>query len=469
MGARRHLRMPPSVLRFDLVSSRAFAPLRGLHRPTLPARYPPSRVHGMAVLFVAAVVGVTVGSTRALELPAAVMALMLAWAAAAFFHRLPQYAVAVNVLLAMVLSDVLGNVVSFPVVFVLLTANVCVLLAVGFRGPVQREDLGLVVLSVAVVLPYLTGGPLETLPGALGSGVAMYATGRSRGVSLHSFAALLLAAGAVHGAIALSQSVPSLSSLIPFEPLTAEGLPFLSGRASGLFNNPNTLGTFEAVVLVIAIRAGLRRWMLPLVVFCAAGLILSSSREAVFGLIVGLSVLGVGRFRQAVSWATIFAVVGAIVVSAFPSLLLRFDVSGYSSDPNLLGRFDAWRVALDFIERAPLLGYGVQAPTAIAFVDNAYLGWLVVGGVVGLVLWLVGTTLVTPRSLLSVLAAMFAIAFLANPFSGPVDAVFLSICGAAAADNAHRSPRLARLPSPTTIGRSGGAWTVPNPWAGRNP
>jgi O-Antigen ligase len=414
--------------------------LRRLRVAALPTGYAPFPGNWLAPLVVATVVGVIVGSTRSVELLAAITMLLCGWIAAAIMHRATQYAVAVNVLLAVVLPDVLGNVLSFQPVFMLLAANVGVLLVAGHRGPVQREDIGLVFLLAAVLLPYLSGGPLDTLPGALGIVVIMYATGRFRGVSLQSLVALLLMAGAVHGAVAIAQSVPPLSSLVPFEPLR-DGLPFLPGRASGLFNNPNGLGSLEAVVLVIAIRVGPRRWMLPLVVLCAAGLILSSSREAVVGLIVGLSLFGIGRLRQMVAWAIVFLIVGVSVVWAFPSLLERLDPSGYAADPNLLGRIDAWRVALDLIGRSPLLGYGTELPKALPFVDNAYLVWLLAGGIVGLVLWIVASTVVTPRLLLPVLAAMLAIAMLANPFSGAVYAVFLSTCGAVAAENARQRPR----------------------------
>jgi hypothetical protein len=230
--------------------------------------------------------------------------------------------------------------------------------------------------------------------------------------------------------------------LVPFQPLVG-GLPFDFGRATGLFNNPNTLGALEAVVLVFAVRVGPHRWTLPLVALCAAGLILSSSREAVFGLIVGVSLLGIGRFRQMVAWATVLLVVGAVTVWAFPALLERLDPSGYATDPNLLGRFDFWSRALDFIKMSPWLGYGADAFQANGVTtDNAYLGWMLTGGVVGLVLWITASTAVTPRRLWPVLGAMFAIATLANPFSGPAYEVFLATCGAVAAENARQRQRL---------------------------
>jgi hypothetical protein len=412
-----------------------------LARPTEYAAFPGT---WLGVLGSASVVGVIVGSSRSLELVAAVTIFLCAWTGAAIMHRATQFAVALNVLLTVVLPDVVTNAWSFQPVFILLAANVCLLVVAGLRGPVQRADVGLVVLLAAVVWPYLIGGGLDTLPGALGIVVIMYFTGRSGGVSLQSLVALLLVSGAIHGAVALAQSVPPLSSLVPFQAMR-DGLPFITGRANGLFNNPNTLGTVEAVILVIATRVELRRWMMPLVVLCAAGLMLSASREAVFGLIVGLSVSAIGRFRQMVSWAIAFLILGAIVIWAFPSLIERLDPSGYAADPNLLGRFDVWRVALEFIGRSPLLGYGTDIllfsrTNTLPFVDNAYFVWLLAGGMTGLALWIVGSVVVTPRQLWPALAAMLAIATLANPFSGPTYAVFLLTCGAVAAQDARRRP-----------------------------
>ena len=410
-----------------------------------PTEYAPFPGTWLGVLGLASVVGVIVGSSRSVEILAALTMFLCGWTVAAIMHRATQYAVALNVLLAVVLPSVVTNELSFRLVFILLAANVGLLLAAGIRGPVQRADVGLVVLLAAVLWPYFISGGLDTLPGALGIVVIMYLTGRSRGVSLQSLVALLLIAGAVQGAVALAQSVPSLSSLVPFQAMR-DGVPFITGRANGLYNNPNTLGTVEAVILVVATRVDLRRWMIPLVVFCAAGLLLSSSREAIFGLIVGLSLLGRGRFRQMVSWVIGFLIVGAIVVWAFPSLLERLDPSGYATDPNLLGRFDVWRVALDFIGRSPLYGYGMEIliflPQALPFVDNAYFVLLLAGGMAGLALWIVGIVVVTPRLLWPALGAMLAIATLANPFSGPTYAVFLATCGAVAAEDARRRPRV---------------------------
>jgi hypothetical protein len=102
-----------------------------------------------------------------------------------------------------------------------------------------------------------------------------------------------------------------------------------------------------------------------------------------------------------------------------------------------------------------LFGYGTDVFSAGPVVDNAYLGWLLAGGVGGLGLWIVGSGVVTPRLLWPALAAMFAIAMLANPFSGPTYAVFLSACGAVAAES-RASDQVGRRrresPSPLTSG-----------------
>jgi hypothetical protein len=75
-----------------------------------------------------------------------------------------------------------------------------------------------------------------------------------------------------------------------------------------------------------------------------------------------------------------------------------------------------------------LVGYGSVLPVRV--VDNAYLGWALGGGVIGLLLWLGGLITFTPRRARPLLVALFAIALLANPFSGPLLSAFLIACGA---------------------------------------
>jgi hypothetical protein len=398
----------------------------------------PSRSARPLLLVAAGIVGVVVGSAREPQLLIAVVVYLSVWLAVGIARRMRRYALASTVLLGLVLPDVLANAGMGQVWVVLLIANAAVLLAAGVHGPLQRQDVGLLALSAAVLWPYAVGGGLETARGALGLTVAIYAIGRSRGVGVPALVELLLLVGAVHGLIAIAQSVPVLASLVPFTPVR-DGASFVSGRAVGLFNNPNTLGTLEAVILVTAMCLAPRRSTAPLLVLCAAGLILSSSREAILGLLIGSSVLGVGRLRRVVWPAVVIIVAGVIVAAAFPAVLERLDPSGYASDPNLLGRIDAWQAALAVIDRSPVFGYGSTLPQVLLLVDNAYLVWLLTGGVVGLVLWMIGAVVITPRELWPLLAAMLVISTLANPFAGPTQTVFLLACGAMAAENAARS------------------------------
>jgi hypothetical protein len=404
--------------------------------PTAHARFTGT---WLVALIVAGAGGAIIGSTGSPALLAAIAMLLCGWSLAAIMHRANQYAVAFNLAIATLLPDVLGNVLPSQQVLILLAANVGVLVATGIRGPVRREDAGLAILLAAVLWPYVVGGSLDTLPGALGAVVIFYAMGRLCG-SLPSFVAVLLLVGAVHGAVAIAQSVPSLSSLIPFRPIL-NGLPFVSSRATGLFNNPNTLGALEAVVLVTAIRVGSRRWTLPLIALCAVGLVLSASREGVFGLIVGLSLLGIRRPRQMVVWAIGFIIVGGIVLWAFPSLFTILDPGGYGTDADLLRRFEMWRAATNLIGTSPFYGYGASV-LGVVVTDNAYLSWLLAGGIAGFALWIVGSCVATPRRLAPVLAAMFAISLLGNAFSGPSYAVFLSACGAVVAESARQRLRV---------------------------
>lgn len=393
----------------------------------------------LASCALAITVGIAVASSRSVELLWGIALLLCGWSLAAMLHRANEYAVAVNLAITILLPDVLGNIVPYQQVLILLAANVGVLVATGIRGPVRREDAGLVILLVAVLWQYVVSGSFDTLPGALGAVVVLYATGRLSG-SLRFFVAFLLLLGAIHGAVAIAQSVPALSSLIPFQPIL-NGVPFVSSRATGLFNNPNTLGALEAVVLVTAIRIGSRNWTLPLIVLCAVGLVLSASREGLFGLVVGLSLLGIRQPRQMVVWAIGFIIVGGVVLLAFPSLFDILDPSGYGSDADLLRRYEMWRAATDLIGMSPVYGYGANI-LGVVVTDNAYLGWLLAGGIAGFALWIVGSCVVTPRRLVPVLAAMFAISYLGNAFSGPSYAAFLSACGAVVADNARQRLRV---------------------------
>ena len=387
-----------------------------------------------AALMGAAVVGAGIGSVRDLPILAVALLYCAAWFAAVLAGRTLSYAFALSIAVLILLPDVLGNAGYSQLSIGLIGVNAIILLG-GVRGPIQREDIALLVVICAVGWPYLVGGGFATAPGALGATVAVYVIGRGGGVPPSALVGGLAAVGAIHAIVAVTQSVPALAGVVPFTPLR-EGAVFFSGRAVGLFNNPNTLGTFETVALLAATCVAPRRSIVPLLVLCAAGLILSSSREALLGLVIGAASLLVVRFRD-VAWPmAAITVAGVAAATVFPAVVQRLDPSGYSSDPNLLGRVDAWRVALSVIARSPGIGYGASLPQGIQFVDNTYLVWLLMGGVAGLVARLLSVVLITPRELWPVLTAMLVIAMLANPFAGPTFSAFLVLCGTIAAAHA---------------------------------
>jgi hypothetical protein len=196
----------------------------------------------------------------------------------------------------------------------------------------------------------------------------------------------------------------------------------------------------EAIVLVIAILVGPPRWALPLVALCAAGLILSVSREGLFGLVVGLSLIGLQQFRGRAPWVLVVLIAGAVALWVFPSSLQTFDPSGYGTDEDLVRRFDLWRAGLDLVARSPFFGYGTDLFTTGTVTDNAYVGWMISGGITGLLLWMIAVIAVTPRRLIPVLAAMLAISVLGNAFAGPSLAVFLAVCGAVVAEDVRERP-----------------------------
>jgi hypothetical protein len=179
--------------------------------------------------------------------------------------------------------------------------------------------------------------------------------------------------------------------------------------------------------------------MIPLAILCVAGIVLSSSREALIGLLAGATLLATVRLRDVILPATAVGAALMAVVLAFPSVVRRLDPSGYAADENLLGRIEAWRFIIPLIAQSPVYGFGMTNPTSVAFVDNAYLGFLLVGGLVGLTLWLLGIAAITPPLLRPLTVAMLTIGLLGNPFGGPTLALFLIACAATWERSASRS------------------------------
>lgn len=417
------------------------------------------RLLGALALAAAVALGASAGIFGSVGPLAVAVVYAAAGLAAVVMGKALQFAVAVNVVLAVGLPDVTTNAGLTSVILLVLAAQAGAVLVLSHASTLTRMDFGAVLLVAAAIWPLLIGSGFSSVMGAAGFVAVMYATGRAGALSPRALVVLLAAIGAVHGVVAIADEVPALSGLVPFEPIR-EGVVFDTTRSTGLFNNPNTMGNLEAVILVAVARFGIARWAIPLVVLCVAGLILSESREALLGLVAGLGVLGAGRSSRMLRWAVAVAAIGIGTIVAFPSVAERLNPTGYSTDVNLLTRLEIWRIALTFIERSPLLGYGIPSrnPAVPDFVDQAYLGWLLAGGVTGLALWLTGAALITSRSLWPVLASMMAIGMLANPFSEAAFGAFLVLCGVVAGDAARRR-RPAEHPVESAIGTSP-AWSA---------
>jgi O-antigen ligase len=369
----------------------------------------------------------------------------------------PRLAAVIAVAMAATLTDVFANAGLLPPMTAALAALALAGAALVRRPRPGWPDLGLGLLALAALWPRLVH--LQPgAPGALLFIAATYAIGRLGGLTPRRLALLLVGAGAAMGAIAVAETLPSLSGVVAALPIR-EGQAVHGTRATGLFNNPNTFGTYEAMAVVLAVIVGLPwRWragrsglagavlLFGALTLCLAGLGLSASRESVLGFAAGMAVFAMlprdgwqGRLLSLRPYvvAGLAAVALVVVVAAIATvgsrtnLTGRFDPTTVTTDHNLLDRMASWRLAVDYIRHALLVGYGTALP--MGSVDNAYLEWMLAGGVLGPVIWLAGVGFVAPRRTLPLAAAILVVALFANPFAvGPGLAILLISCGAMA-------------------------------------
>lgn len=152
------------------------------------------------------------------------------------------------------------------------------------------------------------------------------------------------------------------------------GAGALTGRAVGVFTDPNQLGTFSAVLLMVAWAQalGARKWPLRLLamacaVLSAVNLVLSFSRGAWLGALAGALLLTILTVRYYRKWALRIAALAAIVgVPAFliaapqeyslvTGRLLSILEPGSNPDDN---RPFIYREAYRQIQQHPVLGQG---------------------------------------------------------------------------------------------------------------
>lgn len=294
----------------------------------------------------------------------------------------------------------------------------------------NRVDTAVLLIIAASAFPAVVSYEWRFIPGSVMLIAGVYLAARFSDVSWSGAIGIILIVGAVHGLAALIVQLPGGESLIPIVPQSS-GAVVESERAVGLYANPNTLGNVAAIILVLVAWSGARLWWLLAAPLVLVGLILSGSREALAAMALGLASAAVMRKP----WAAVGVIVavGAAVFATtlLPELAPRLDPARFAQDASLQDRWESWGTALNAIEISPWFGYGLERSETI---DQAYLNWLVNGGLMGAAMWVVGIgLLLVSRVPKAVLVAMLAIGFLANPFSGPTLMILVLIAGIAAA------------------------------------
>lgn len=223
--------------------------------------------------------------------------------------------------------------------------------------------------------------------------------------SLARLAAWAVAGGSLSAAVAVGQklfgfgyaawwgSVPLLTQASTTAPL--EGL--VSGRALGTANHPIELSVASAALVPLAVAGAgyvttrtTRRWFLGATGLLTVGAFLAVSRSGFIALvIVGLLILNRTPPRQRLNivagLAFIFA---ALQVLAHGTLsTLRYQLEHIGEDNSSKGRTADYGPVLDLVRQGPWFGRGLGTyiPDQYRYLDNAWLGQLVGGGIVGVV------------------------------------------------------------------------------------
>ncbi|MEV7430522.1 O-antigen ligase family protein [Nocardioides sp. NPDC092400] len=176
-------------------------------------------------------------------------------------------------------------------------------------------------------------------------------------------------------------AVPALLDSGPTESYYGGGV--VTGRALGIFAQPNELGIFAAVLLVVAVGLGLTASRRAARVTCAVGgslllaaLVVSLSRGAWAGAVAGLVALAVlvPRTRRALAVLGAVLVVAAVVLGALgvgpvAEVGVRVASLAESTENPYDQRPLIWAEALRLVAESPLLGHGPGGFTAAAGSD----------------------------------------------------------------------------------------------------
>ena len=389
-----------------------------------------------AAMLVAVVVGAVTfarfaaSGTNLLPTLGAVAGLVVLGIAAALGHL--RSVMFIGLLIALfVVPDVVANSggSTAAVAMVAGLAAISLLYASRTFTTITALDVAVFLIFVAAaVLPAIVSGTPATIGGNGVLILGTYLVARVAAPKWDRLVVLLLIIGAIHGVVAILWAIPATNSLIPFVPILG-GEPNPSSRAVALFNNPNTFGNIEAIIIVVALWSGVAKRWWPLVILCVAGMFLSGSREAVVGLLLASAVIVIRRPGRAIGPVAALAVTAGLAIALVPNAQARFDPGGFSGDSSLLERFELWEAAGDAIARSPIIGYG-QA-SGLRAVDQAYLNWLVDGGVFGTAIWVTAILLLfSAFPARPVIVVMLVIGVLGNPFAGPTLALLLVLVAA---------------------------------------
>jgi putative inorganic carbon (HCO3(-)) transporter len=337
-----------------------------------------------------------------------------------------------------------------PVLAPILVLGAIALGDVDLPGPLPLQLLDAVVLGVVgiVVLGRLADGlppfpwvrPAGWAVALVGGAAVSAAVAADRGAAVKQLGVLV---GGVLLALAIVAVVERLDDLRLIERamvaigggICAAALPsagdlqasyagaVVDNRATSVFVDPNELGAFAAVVLVLACALGLasrQRWDRLLAAaggaLALAALLLSLSRGAWFGAVLGIAGLAVllPSARRRIGLLVLAAIAAASVLLALapgsPAKVAEERLGTLTSptaNPDEL-RPLAWRLALDLVAQHPLLGIGPGGfPAAADLADRGQMTGAVhahdivltvaaEGGLVGVVLLLgLGVSLAT--------------------------------------------------------------------------
>jgi len=190
-----------------------------------------------------------------------------------------------------------------------------------------------------------------------------------RAAALGSMRPILLTLVAMAAALAVAVVVAFGPGFLDGSPLHWMLSEANTSRAAGPFVSPNRLGTVAAVAAILGASlawGGRGAWRWAAVAFAGLGvaaLVLSYSRGALLGLVLGGGALVAARSRRAALGYIVLAAVAAVVLVP---LLLSSRLAGSGGTlgalfENDVGRFDAWLAGIRMIIAKPIFGHGFNA------------------------------------------------------------------------------------------------------------